>query len=80
MTLRLCAALLCLCLTSGAAFASPRSEPSRDPTPLARSASPEEAGPERMTEASSLDAPGLLGLLTALSASFVYARRTRRPR
>jgi hypothetical protein len=31
-------------------------------------------------ESSAIDAPGVLGLLTALSASFVYARRTRRPR
>jgi hypothetical protein len=31
-------------------------------------------------EASAIDGPGVLGLVTALSASFVYARRTRRPR
>jgi hypothetical protein len=77
MTLRLCSALLWLCLTSATALASPPSAPSPNDTPLTR---PEEAEPERMTEASSLDAPGLLGLLTALSASFVYARRTRRTR
>jgi hypothetical protein len=80
MTLRLCSALLWLCLTSATALASPRSAPSPDDIPLARPASLEEAEPERMTEASALDAPGLLGLLTALSASFVYARRTRRHR
>jgi hypothetical protein len=47
-----------------------------DEASLAKS---ERLGPAGV-EASAIDGPGVLGLLTALSVSFVYARRTRRPR
>jgi hypothetical protein len=75
--------LLCLVLTALPARASPlpaeRGEISRRADDEVEQASPERLGLARV-DGSAIDGPGVLGLLTALSVSFVYARRTRRPR
>lgn len=82
MVLPLRCALLCLVLTALPALASPlpeRGEGSRRVGDEVEQGSPERLGLAG-GEGSAIDAPGVLGLLTALSVSFVYARRTRRTR
>jgi len=75
--------LLCLFLTALPAWAAPL-PPERGEVSRRAGDEVEQGSPERLglagVDGSSMDAPGVLGLLTALSVSFVYARRTRRPR
>jgi hypothetical protein len=77
-------ALLCLSLTALSALASPmpREREGRSGPPAARPAEAEQ--PEWLglgsVEASGVDGPGVIGLCTALVATFFYARRVRRSR
>ena len=82
MVLPLRSALLCLLLTALPALASPL--PERGAVSHRAGDEVEQRSPEGLGlaggEGLAIDAPGVLGLLTALSVSFVYARRTRRTR